>query len=58
VYGRYADIESKDELRIDGKPFYEVMEAEIGAGLEVNIANSVNLLAKIGYNTASDIEWW
>ena len=58
IYGRYADIETRDGIRDDGKPFYQTKEAEVGVGFDVNLSDSVNLVAKVGFNTASDTEWW
>ena len=58
VFARYADIETRGATRVDGKPFYETIEAEIGVGVDYDISETLNLISTISYNSASDTEWW
>jgi len=58
VLARYAQLETIDGIRSDGKPFYETVEAEIGLSYDYQINESLNLISSVSYNTSSDTEWW
>lgn len=58
VFARYADLQSTQLDRPDGKPFYETIEAEAGLGVDYPLSQTLNAILAISYNTASDTEWW